>query len=226
MDLDRLARRQSRVVSRAQALASGMTAARVRWRLRRGDWQQLHPGVYLTHSGSVDWHARAWAGLLRCGTGSVLLLRSASYVWRLEWTPPAELCVGVPHERHPEPMPGIRVVRRRHLDPVRVDGLPVTRLAATVIDIADRADCSVDDAVALAARACQERSVDAVALLSELEGRSRHRMRRELRLAFWEVGEGAESLPETWFEGRVRRPHGLPPFARQAMRQDRARGPT
>lgn len=223
MDLDRLARRQQGVVSRAQALAAGMTAAQVRWRLRRGDWQVIHRGVYLTNSGTTDWRARARAALLRCGPGSVLVLRSASHLWRLERTAPSVIAVGVPHDRHPEAVDGVVVLRRRGLDPVQVDGLPVSRPAATVIDIADRPDCSVDDAVALAARACQERSVDAAALLRELESRSRHRLRQELRLALWEVGDGAESLPETWFESRVRRPHGLPAFERQVGETDRSR---
>lgn len=223
MDLERLARRQQGVVSRAQALACGMTAAQVRWRLRRGDWQAIHPGVYLTNSGTVDWRALASAALLRCGTRSVLILRSASYLWRLERRAPSVITVGVPHDRHPEPVPGVVVHRRRTLEPVQVEGLPVSRLAATIVDIADQPDCAVDDVVALAARACQERSVDAPALLRELESRSRHRLRRELRLALGEVGDGAESLPEVWFETRVRRPHGLPAFERQARENDRSR---
>lgn len=223
MELEHLARRQQGVVSRSQALAAGVTEARLRWRLARGDWQQLHRGVYLTHSGRPDWAARARAAVLRCGAGSVLVLRSAAYLWRLEKAAPSRIAVAVPHGRHPLPVSGVDVVRRRELESVLVDGLPVTRLAATVVDLADLPDVTVDDAVALAARACQERALDASALLRELERRGRHRLRRPLRLAFGQVGEGAESVPETWFEGRVRRPHGLPEFERQAQEPDRTR---
>ncbi|GAA1185608.1 hypothetical protein GCM10009584_29560 [Ornithinimicrobium humiphilum] len=102
-------------------------------------------------------------------------------------------------------------------------GLPATGLAVTVIDLADRQSCSADAAVALAARACQTHFVDGHTLLHELESRARHRLRHQLRLALWEVADGAESLPETWFEGRVRAPHGIPPFARQAKQPDRTR---
>ena len=34
---------------------------------------------------------------------------------------------------------------------------------------------------------------------------------------------GAESLPETWFESRVRAPHGIPLLERQAQQPDRTR---
>ena len=223
MDLDRVARRQQGVVSRAQALEAGLSPGQVRWRLQRGRWRAIHPGVYLTNNGTVDWPSRARAALLRCGRGSVLILSAACYLWRLERTPPAVVTVGVPTDRHPEPADGLVVVRRRRLEPVTVDGLPVTRLPVTVLDMADRPGCSVDDAVALAARACQERAVDAAALRRELDGRRRHQHRRELRLAFAEVGNGAESLPETTFETTVRRPHGLPAFERQVVEDDGSR---
>ena len=223
MDLDRLARRQQGVVSRAQALDAGLTPGQVRWRLRRGRWQSIHPGVYLTSNGTVDWPARARAALLRCGAGSVLVLSAACHLWRLDSTPPAVITVGVPADRHPEPADDILVVRRRRLEPVTVDGLPVTRLAATVLDVADRPGCSVDDAVALAARACQKRAVDGAALLRELDARPRHQHRRALRLAFGEVGAGAESLPEATFETAVRRPHDLPLFERQVVEDDGSR---
>lgn len=223
MDLERLARRQHGVVSRVQALASGMTEAQVRWRLSRGDWQVLHRGVYLTNTGRADWKARAQAAVLRCGVDTVLTLGSAAYLWRLEKAAPSRITVAVPFHRHPEPLPGVDVARRRGVEPVRVDGLPVTRLAATVVDIANQPGCTVDQAVALAARACQERALEASTLLRELETRGRHRLRRQLRLAFGEVGTGAESLPETWFESRVRKPHGLPGFERQAVEPDGTR---
>jgi len=223
MELERLARRQQGVVSRAQVLAAGMTEAQLRWRVARGDWQVLHRGVYLTNNGRPDWSARARAALLRCGAGSVLALGSAAYLWRLEKAAPARITVAVPHHRHPGSVAGVELVRRRVLESVQVDGLPVTRLATTVVDIADLPDVTVEEAVALAARACQERALDAAALLRELQGRGRHRLRRPLRLALGEVGEGAESLPETWFESRVRRPHGLPAFERQALEPDKTR---
>lgn len=218
-----VASRQHGVLSRAQALAAGMTAKQIRCRLRRGDWQPVHRGVYLTSTGVLTWRARAWAGLLWCGEGACLTTDAAAYLWRLTTAEPTTITIGVPHDRHPTPVEGIEVTRRRRLRTMTLDGFPTTRLAQTVIDLADRRDCSLDDAVALAARACQRRSVTQAALIDELSARRAHRWNRELRLAFGEIGEGAESLPEVWYVTRVQLPHGLPAFERQVQEDDSTR---
>lgn len=214
MRIEVVARRQEGVVTRAQALDAGMTPGGIRWRLRRRTWRAVHPGVYLTNTGKVTWRVRAWAGLLRCGAGSVLVRDAAAHVWRLG-PEPRIITVGVPAGRHPTPAPGLRPVQCRRLTRADVDGFPVTRAAQTVIDIANLPGTSVDDAVALAAKACQQGKVTEEALVAELRGRRRHRLRRELLLACGEIGAGAESLPEVWFVTRVQRPHGLPAFERQ-----------
>lgn len=201
-------------MTRAQALAAGMTDKQVRWRLTRGDWQLLHHGVYLTNTGKVTWRVRGWAALLRAGPDSVLVLESAAHVWRL-LPEPRVITVGVPGGRHPAPIHGARCVRRTRLTRGVVDGLPVTRIAQTVIDLADQPGTRLDDAVALAARACQRNLVAEPALVAELRSRRAHRFRRELLLACGEIGAGAESLPEVWFVTKVQRPHGLPVFVRQ-----------
>lgn len=213
--IETLARRQHGVLTRAQALAGGMTPKAVVWRVRSGDWQVLHRGIYLTHTGQITWPSRAWAALLRCGDGSALVLDAAAYVWRLQPRPPQVISVGVPDGHRKRPYDGIRVVQRTRLRVREVDGFPVTTLAQTVVDVADRPGMSVDDAVAFAARACQQRQLLPETLVAELQERGRHRMRRELLLACGEIGDGAESLPEVWFVTRVQRPHGLPAFERQ-----------
>jgi very-short-patch-repair endonuclease len=216
MRIETLARRQGGVVTWDQALQHGMTPKQIRWRLDRGDWRRIHRGVYLTHTGPVTWRVRAWAALLRCGDGSVLILESAAHVWRLGGEP-RTITVGVPSGRHPAAAQGMRPVQRKRLTRGIVDGFPVTHLAQTVIDLADRPGSSLDEVVALAARACQQRTVTEAALVAELRSRKRHRFRRELLLACGEIGEGAESLPEVWFVTRVQRPHGLPVFERQLV---------
>ncbi len=223
MDICAVARRQDGVVSRPQALASGLTSKQVRWRVESGDWQRLHRGVYLTNSGAVTWRARARAGLLWCGAGSVLVMEAAAYLWQLQPAEPAVITIGVPTGRHPLPTAGIRPVQRSRLSATTLEGLRTSRPAQTVIDLADRPGCGLDEAVALAARACQRRLVTEAALLAELAARGRHRHRRDLRLALGEIGRGAESLPEVWFVTRVQRPHGLPVFERQVVERSGTR---
>ncbi len=215
MDVERLARRQHGVVSRSQALASGMTDKAIRWRLGRGDWRRVHRGIYLTNTGQLTWSARASAALLWCGPGSALVLDAALHAWRLSPEPPRLITVGVPAPGQPRAVAGVRPVRRRRLLTVQLDGLRVTKMAQTVVDIADDPARSIDDVVAVAARACQQHTVTEDGLLGELNSRARHARRRELRLALGDIGDGAESLPEVWFASRVQRPHGLPRFERQ-----------
>lgn len=217
MSLHRLARRQHGVVTRAQALEAGRSAKQIRWQLETGRWLRLHRGVYLTNSGRPTWHARAWAALLWSGPGAVLILEAAAHLWRLEAEPPQVIAVGVPFGRHPKPVTGVRPVQRRRLESVTVDGFPVTRAAQTVIDLADQPRARLDDAVALAARACQRNLVSQTRLLDELLVRRRHRFSGELRLALGEIGSGAESLPEVWFARRVLRRHRLPGFEAQVV---------
>lgn len=217
MEQPAAARGQSGVVDRGQALASGLTDKQIRWRLERGRWRALHRGVYLTNPGAVTWPARAWAALLWAGPGSVLVLGSAAFVSRWERTEPAVISVGVPIGRRVRPTAGVAMFRRQRLTTQRVGGLPVTRAAQTVIDLADLTTTSLDDAVGLAARACQSGRVTASGLLAELDTRTRHRHGGLLRLALGEIGDGAESLPEVWFVTRVQRPHGLPTFVRQVV---------
>lgn len=223
VNLRATARRQHGVVTRAQALAAGMTSKQVRWRLQRGDWRRLHRGVYLTNTGRVTWPVRAWAALLWSGEGSLLVEEAAAYVWRLQRAEPAVITVGVPHGRYPPRVVGVRTLQRRRRRRRTVDGFPVSHLAQTVVDLADRPGVSLDDVVSLAARACQQRLVDADSLLTELDARGRHRHRRGLRLALGEIADGAESLPEVWFARRVLRRHGLPAFERQVVQRDGTR---
>lgn len=52
-DSRELADLQHGVLSRTQALQSGMSPARVSWRVRGGHWQRLHQGVYATFTGRI-----------------------------------------------------------------------------------------------------------------------------------------------------------------------------
>ena len=60
--------RQCGVVSRAQALAVGMTDSSLLRRLRSGRWITLHPGVYLLAGVRSTWHTEIWAALRLAGS--------------------------------------------------------------------------------------------------------------------------------------------------------------
>lgn len=209
MDLDQLGRRQHGVVSRAQALLA-ITPAAVGWRLQRGLWATVHPGVYRIHTGSLDWLGRASAALMACGIGAALELGSAAYVHGIETRPPPMIQVAVPHSARRRRPVGVRMRRRRVLEPVQRRGLSVTSVATTVMDLADLATASREDAIAVAARAVQKRKVSVEALACELRSRRAHRQRLALELSLAIIAHGAESVLEVEFVERVLLAHGLP----------------
>jgi very-short-patch-repair endonuclease len=76
--LARLVRRQRGVISREQALACGMSAHLVQYRIREGGpWQALLTGVYLTVTGAANHDQRDIAALLHAGPRSVVTASAA-----------------------------------------------------------------------------------------------------------------------------------------------------
>lgn len=209
MDLAQLATAQFGVLSRAQAV-SQLGGEAVRWKLARGTWRRVHPGVYAVHGQALDWHARASAALLYHGEGAALSLESAAYLLGLATRAPQLVHVDLPATTQRRRQPGIRVRRRRRLDTVHRKGLLVTSPAFTVIDLGDVPVASREDAIAAAALAVQRRRVTVTDLAAELGQRRAHRHRRALELSLGIVADGAESVLEVDFVTRVVRAHGLP----------------
>lgn len=211
MSLDGLAMVQDGITTREQALRV-MSLDRLRWLLRRGVWQRLHPAVYLTHTGEPSWATRCRAALLHYGQGAALSLDSAAFLHRFELRQPLLVHVDVPHTTYMQPERGVRLRRRRRLPVVQRGTLMVTDPAFTVIDLADQRTASRDDALAVAARAVQRRATTVEALVRELDRRRAHRHRLALQLALGAVAEGAESgLEVLYLDGVIRR-HALPPM--------------
>ncbi|MGZ6804653.1 MAG: hypothetical protein ACXVFU_16535 [Nocardioidaceae bacterium] len=63
---------QEQVLSRRQALASGLTEDGWNWRLTTGVWRAVVPGVVVAHSGEPSDLQRAWAAVLHAGDGAAL----------------------------------------------------------------------------------------------------------------------------------------------------------
>lgn len=210
VELDRLAASQHGVLSRAQALET-LTAEQVRWRLTKGIWVVVHPGIYQTHAGPVDWLARASAVLLHLGVRAALSLGSAAYLLGIEDRQPPVITAVVPHNRQPVRVPGARVSRRRAaIVTTTRKRLSVTAAASTVLDLGDVAGVSRQDAISVAARAVQRGKASVDGLRAELAGRRTHRHRQALELALGVVALGAESGLEVDFHELVLARHGLP----------------
>jgi hypothetical protein len=206
---------QAGLVTRAQALAAGLSARAIEWRLARGKWVRIHPGVYLTRPGRDDWEMRAVAGLLHAGPGSALSGRSAGHVWGLVRTEPETIEVAIPAHRKVRPVDGVVIRRSRHL-PARVDpaGWPHRVTAGhTVLDLAQGG--TFDRAVSLAARGIGLGVISADSLLAALGERRGQSHALPLREALAEVAEGSESPAELRYVRDAERAHGLPVGKRQ-----------
>ncbi|WP_433025226.1 endonuclease domain-containing protein [Actinomycetospora sp. CA-053990] len=136
-DLAALLRRQDGVLSRAQALACGLTRAAIDHRLARGLWTLLWPCVYLSAAHALGPRVRVRAASLWLGPGATLIGAGAAWWWRLLDEPPEILRFAVPPERRVRSRADVKVVRRA-LEGARtmLHGVPVVPKAYAVVDAA------------------------------------------------------------------------------------------
>lgn len=136
MDLDWYLRRQSGVISRAQARAAGLSEDAVDRRVSRGQWDRLYPGVYLSAHHPYTDEVRLRAAVLWAGKDAVAHGVSAAWWHDLGPDLPATVEVTVRRDRNPGTQAGV-VIRRRNLpypDLIAVRDLWVTDLPLTVLD--------------------------------------------------------------------------------------------
>jgi predicted transcriptional regulator of viral defense system len=132
--LARLAGSQHGVVSASQLASCGVSPAAItRW-TAAGRLHRVHPSVYALGHRTLSLQGRLRAALLYAGSNAVLSHTTAAWVWEILEAPPSRLHLTVSSQRRS--LPGIRLHRTRFMDATRHRGLPVTRLARTLRDIA------------------------------------------------------------------------------------------
>lgn len=85
--------RQHGLVTRGQALASGVTRDALEGRIRRGTWRTVHRGVYRLPGSGDTREQRIMAACLAAGGTSVASHRSAGWLWGL--IPPGAMVVEI-----------------------------------------------------------------------------------------------------------------------------------
>jgi very-short-patch-repair endonuclease len=134
----RLANRQAGTFGRAQALAVGMTDSSIHRRVRSGRWLVLYPGVYVLAGVPPTWHTEIWAALLAAGSMATVTHESSVRLHGSPHVAPHPVTLTVPHGMHPR-VSGATV---HQIDDLRVsqvttvDGLPVSRPARAVVEVA------------------------------------------------------------------------------------------
>ena len=215
-----LVERQSGVVACWQAPRLGLTANEVKERLRYGDWQRLHHGVYATFTGRPDREAQLWGALLRAGPVAVLSHQTAAERHGLLPRPGPAVHVTVPYRHNPARNRKIRgvVVHRSDVILSRCHPAmtpPCTRVEETVLDLVKVAR-TPDEAYDWICRALGQRRTTAERIRVALQARERFPLRTEIETALDDAGEGMLSWLERRYVRGVERPHGLPTARRQA----------
>lgn len=128
-----IATAQDGVISRRQLLDIGVTHAAIAWWLKTGRLHRIHRGVYALGHPVLSLRGRWIAALLACGAGAALSHRSAGVARRVIDDDQVVIDVTVPQGRGR--LEGVRVHRgSRQVE--RVDGLPVTTMDQTLVDLA------------------------------------------------------------------------------------------
>jgi very-short-patch-repair endonuclease len=138
VSIESLVQRQAGVITLAQAVSCGMSAATVHRRARDGGWLRLHPGVYLVGGHRLTDEARVRAAALWAGDGATITGPAAAYWHKMRGHAPDVIDVTVPQSAKPRPQPGI-TLRRRDLawqDVVDSDRLRVTQKPLTALETA------------------------------------------------------------------------------------------
>lgn len=222
------ARFQAGVVSRQQALRSGLSVSAIRWQLRRRTWRQIYPGVYATFSGSVGREAQLWAAVLYAGKGAQLSHETAAEVNGLSDRQSGVIHVSIPADRRVSPPTGVKIHISAYLDlkarfPRGV--VPHTLVEETIIDLVGAAK-GFDEACGWVTAAFGRRLTGEGPLRVTLSARRKLRWREQLDEMIVAAAGGAHSLLEFRYDRDVERAHGLPGASRQVpfTKPDGSRG--
>jgi hypothetical protein len=133
----RLAARQHGVVARWQLIPLGIDPTAINRRLSDGRLRRVHRGVYAV--GPIGRKGYWMAAVFGCGEGALLSHRDAAELWELRETARTAIDVTVPgSRRRSRPRLTIHTAAALHLsDRVEVDGIPVTSVARTLLDLAE-----------------------------------------------------------------------------------------
>lgn len=136
----KLAARQHGVVARRQLLGIGLSAQAIQHRLSTGRLHRVERGVYSVGRPELPRHGRWMAAVLVCGRDAALSYGSAAALWGFERERRGAIEISV-RGRLVRPRDGMVVYRRHNLSAAEVvlnDGIPVTSVVRTLIDVAAR----------------------------------------------------------------------------------------
>jgi hypothetical protein len=217
--LEELLGRQAGVITRAQAVACGITDGAVRRHLEAGRWSALFRGVYATFAGPPPRVALLWAVLLRAGPGAVLSHHTAAELLGISDASARLIHVTIPAERRAIALPGVTVHRSARAVAATLPGpaLRRTRVEDTVLDLAESAK-DLETAVGWITAACARRLTTPRRLAEAMTRRRKMHQRALLARVVNDTAAGTHSVLEHRYLRDVERDHRLPRGRRQVRR--------
>jgi very-short-patch-repair endonuclease len=137
------ARRQWGIVTREQLIGAGLRDRGIAEWVAAERIRRLHRGVYAYGHDRLRREGYWLAAVLACGPGAVLSHRSAAALWEIRASGGGVIDVTVPSRAGRIRRAGVRVHRSGRLTADEVtegDGIPVTTLARTLLDLTDQLD--------------------------------------------------------------------------------------
>src|SRR6476660_4552557 len=156
----RIAARQHGAITRRQLEECGLGSKAITIRVRKGQLNRIHHGVYAVGHRGLSLHGRFMAAVLACGDGAVLSHTSAAVLWKLLKPIDGPVHVSVPNTSGRRARRGIHLHRCPSLNPqppeepspspsysqqeggrgrrlltTRRDSIPVTTIARTIEDL-------------------------------------------------------------------------------------------
>jgi very-short-patch-repair endonuclease len=132
-----LAHRQHGAVSVSQLHDLGYSKSSIEKGVSNGRFHSLDRGVYAVGHTQLSLHGLCFAAIFACGPGAVLSHHSAAWLYRLARWEPKPFHVTGPIARRPR-LP-VRIHRGRRLEEADwqlVEGIPVTSVPRTLLDLA------------------------------------------------------------------------------------------
>lgn len=200
----RTAARQWGLLTRAQALAAGISRHGIQHRLRTGRWKALQPGVYAIAGTPAAWEQTVLAAVLAAGPGAVATGPTAARLHGLARLQAGEHIDVLTTVAQTVEIAGVTATRTRRLDSLdsttrrRVPVVTGERLLVELASRTERAEliALVDDAVCGRVTTRTRLYQRATAL---------HRGRRGVGLLIWLTAPGAEGEFRSWLERQAAR---------------------
>lgn len=151
--LHEIAARNHGVVLASEALSLGLTNAALGRRVAKGTLRRLHKGVYGVTAVAPSLHQTLLAACRWGGPGTVASHRSAGHLWELDGCSELILEISGPRRLRSSKVIAHRTPAVPILDTTEVDGIPVTKIERTVLDLAAVLDVdALEDALDSALR--------------------------------------------------------------------------